>query len=46
MLDAPLLMILAASEIAWGIIGIEEAPVPPKTEPKINTFGSLPPLHA
>lgn len=34
----PLLMICAARERACGIMGIEDAPVPPKTEPKINTL--------
>ena len=39
MLAAPLLIISAAFDNAWGIMGIEEAPVPPNTEPKMKTFG-------
>ena len=38
-LAAPLLRISAALEIACGMMGMDEAPVPPNTEPRINTFG-------
>ena len=29
----------AAREMACGMMGMDEAPVPPKTDPRINTLG-------
>ena len=34
------MIILAQSEIAFGIIGIDEAPVPPKDDPNAKTRAS------